>query len=339
MSRVDVFVPCYNYACYLRGCVESILQQERVQVRVLILDDASTDHTPVIGRALADEDGRVEYRRHTVNRGHIATYNEGIEWAEGDFTVLLSADDQLTPGALGRAACLLNRYSEVGLVYGRVIKTRDPSSMTYTSPAYYASQVLTGTEFLELCCTGNSYAENIVPTPTAVVRTTIQKQLGGYRKELPHTGDLEMWLRFAAHSSIGKIEADQAYYRFHTSNMHTHYLGMRDLKQRADAWDLFFQAYGGRLEHGDHIRRLSLRRIAEGAFWQASEAFEEGKEAECNDLLDFALSLDPSLSSWSSWQRLRLKRVLGPAVWGAIRPLVRRMTRTADYTSESAAMV
>ena len=40
---------------------------------------------------------------HSVNRGHIATYNEGLKIASGDYVVLLSADDALTPGSLSRA--------------------------------------------------------------------------------------------------------------------------------------------------------------------------------------------------------------------------------------------
>jgi glycosyltransferase involved in cell wall biosynthesis len=70
MSRVDVVIPCYKYAHYLHGCVESVLSQEGVEVRVLILDDASPDNTPEVGEELARQDGRVEYRRHAVNRGN-----------------------------------------------------------------------------------------------------------------------------------------------------------------------------------------------------------------------------------------------------------------------------
>src|SRR5436190_991816 len=104
MASVDVFVPCYNYARFLRECVGSVLAQEGVDVRVLILDDSSTDDSEQVGRALAAEDPRIEYRRHEKNRGHIATYNEGVEWIAGDYAMLLSADDMLAPGALARAA-------------------------------------------------------------------------------------------------------------------------------------------------------------------------------------------------------------------------------------------
>jgi len=43
---VDVIVPCYNYGAYLVGCVRSLLDQEGVAVRVLIIDDHSGDNTP-----------------------------------------------------------------------------------------------------------------------------------------------------------------------------------------------------------------------------------------------------------------------------------------------------
>ena len=71
------------------------------------------------------QDPRVEYRRHQVNQRHIATYNEGLDWATGAYTLLLSADDLLAPDALARAVSLLDRYSNVGFVYGAQIRFRD----------------------------------------------------------------------------------------------------------------------------------------------------------------------------------------------------------------------
>src|SRR4051794_4607901 len=127
MSRVDVVIPCYNYGRFLRDCVASVLGQAGVDVRVLVIDDCSKDDTPAVGAVLAAADARVEFRRHAVNRGHIATYNEGLlEWAAGDYALLLSADDLLIPGALARAAALMDAHPEVGMTYGWEIKTPHP---------------------------------------------------------------------------------------------------------------------------------------------------------------------------------------------------------------------
>jgi len=119
VSSVDVFVPCYRYGHYLRSCVTSILFQVDVDVRVLILDDASPDNTAEVAAELVKEDPRVTYVRHEVNHGHIATYNKGIEWANADYQLLLSADDYLLPGALSRLTKLTANHPKVGLVFGR----------------------------------------------------------------------------------------------------------------------------------------------------------------------------------------------------------------------------
>src|SRR5207302_31443 len=81
--------------------------------------------------------------------------------------------------------------------------------------------ILRGEAFVEACCTS---ADNPVATPTAVVRTALQHEIGGYRKSLPYTADLEMWLRFAARACVAWVDAHQAYKRLHASNMQHQYV-------------------------------------------------------------------------------------------------------------------
>src|SRR6516164_9433107 len=104
VGRIDVFIPCYNYGGFLYQSVNSVLSQVGVDVRALVIDDASPDNTAEVASALAREDSRVTVIRHSTNKGHINTYNEGIEWASADYMLLLPADDYLLPGALRRAA-------------------------------------------------------------------------------------------------------------------------------------------------------------------------------------------------------------------------------------------
>ena len=209
MSSVDVIVPCYRYGHFLRQCVESVLTQSLQNVRVLIIDDASPDSTAEVAADLVRDDPRVTFVRHSVNKGHIATYNEGIEWASADYMLILSADDYLLPGALSRAADLMDAHSEVGFTFGNVIERSDSGTETPVKCVVDATKnsgrrILGGLELIELSGPGN-----IVSTCTAVVRTELQKRLGGYRRELPHAGDMEMWLRFAAHASVGFVSSFQ----------------------------------------------------------------------------------------------------------------------------------
>src|SRR5947209_4282299 len=107
---VTVVIPCYNYGRYLRGAVKSVLDQPGVDVEAIVIDDASTDGSADVVREVAAADPRVRAILHRSNFGHIATYNEGLEQASGDYVVLLSADDALTPGSLSRATALLETH-------------------------------------------------------------------------------------------------------------------------------------------------------------------------------------------------------------------------------------
>src|SRR6476469_4372162 len=115
---VSVVIPCYNYGRYLADAVASALDQRRLDVEVIIVDDASTDGSAAVARAIAAVDPRVEVLVHEQNAGHIRTYNDGLARATGDYLVLLSADDRLPRDAVTRAVALMERHPRVGLVYG-----------------------------------------------------------------------------------------------------------------------------------------------------------------------------------------------------------------------------
>lgn len=329
MPSIDVIVPCYRYAHFLRECVSSVLAECELQVRVIILDDASPDNTPEVAGQLVREDPRVTYRRHAVNLRHIATYNEGIEWLEADYMLLLSADDYLLPGALKTAVAFLEAHPDVGFIYGKAILT-PASGITAvpsgTAPASNQWRTLRGRDFMdELIARGTI---NTVPTPTAIVRTQLLKQVGGYRPELPHTGDMEMWLRLAAHSGVGELDGYLAVWRRHESNMQFEYYrkdyGVADLDQRRAAIDCFIDSCGAVLEDAASLRNRLLAPLAQAALKHASGAFNDG----CGDVVDrlvkFALSADPEIKRTGRWKLLTLKRCFGMRLWKVVySPLAR----------------
>ncbi|MGE0024279.1 MAG: glycosyltransferase family 2 protein [Hyphomicrobium sp.] len=320
MSSIDVIVPCYRYAHYLRQCVESVLDQEGVDVRVLILDDASPDHTPEVGQALAREDKRVTYVRHAVNKKHIATYNEGIDWISADYYLLLSADDYLLPGALARAAALLDARPDVGFVFGNANELQEDGteSRMDTFGDGSGDRVVSGEEFIEI-----NWPYNAVPTPTAVVRTSLQKEVGGYRPELPHAGDMEMWMRLAARAPVGMIDAAQAVYRRHASNMSYAYFRqsrLPDLEQRQLVAEGFLASSGPLLRDPEGLRRRMFRALSLGAVGYASSAFNDGDLDLSERFTKAARSLYPGVWRTLPWAKLRFKRLFGQKVWRAMQP-------------------
>jgi hypothetical protein len=166
-----------------------------------------------------------------------------------------------------------------------------------------------------------------------VVRTELQKRLGGYRHELPHSGDMEMWLRFAAHASVGFVSAYQGVYRRHSASMSTAYYFisdgrqiftkngyLADLHQRKSAFGCFFERCDDVLPQCEDLCRRLHRRLSEMAMMHAHTAFNDGQMEESTELSDFALEVCPEIKSSSAWVKLTCKRWIGARTWRAVRP-------------------
>jgi hypothetical protein len=294
MATVDVIVPCYKYGHFLRECVESVLAQSLRTVRVLIIDDASPDATAEVATQLMREDPRVAFIRHAANRGHIETYNEGIEWASADYMLLLSADDVLLPGALMRATRFMDDRKEVGLIHGGWVDYHLMASLSPLDDEDGTWHLSSGAAFLtQICATG----QNPICTPTAIVRTTLQKGLGGYRAELPHSGDLEMWMRFAAHSAVARVDKPLAVRRRHDRNMSSEFYAtvVQDYFQRKAAFDAFFDSFADKIPEGRRLQANAYRTLAEQMFWTGIGQFCRRNRRTSQQLLSLAFELRPDL--------------------------------------------
>jgi glycosyltransferase involved in cell wall biosynthesis len=322
MSSVDAIIPCYQYGHFLRECAESVLKQCGPELRLLIIDDASTDNTPQVAQELAHSDPRVEFRRHATNHGHIATFNEGIDWAAADYMILLSADDYLMPGAIERSVRLMDDNPSVGLTFGRAIALHEGREEALAPPAGLGpgTRILSGRDFIRI-----GGARNIVLAPSVVVRTSLQKKVGGYLPDLTHSGDMEMWLRFAAHGRVGYIDAIQAVYRRHSTNMSGGYSAEQDFHQRKLAFERFLDGCAAVLPDVDELRSWLMRHLALDAISSASRAFNEGDVGLSERLLALASNLDPEVTRSRRWWLLACKRQLGSRGWQLLRPAIERL--------------
>lgn len=308
---VSVVIPCYNYGRYLPECVDSVLSQPDVSVDVLVIDDASPDGSAEVARQLAVGDARVRAVFHQANRGHIATYNEGLAQARGDYTVLLSADDRLTPGCLGRATSLMEEHPSVGLTYGFPVDLTDD----HLPPARTAATdwiIWPGHQWIAHRCRSG---HNVVRSPEAVIRTSVLHSIGYYRSDLPHTADFEMWMRAATVSDIGFIVgADQAYYRLHDHNMHhSSFDILGDVSGRLQSFDVLFDERSEFLPDSALMRATAHRVLAREALDHAISAYARGAVSTepVDGYVAFALRAWPDarqLGAWQALSRLRARQ-------------------------------
>lgn len=97
--RISIVLPCYNAAAHLPETLASLSGQTFRDFECIAIDDGSTDATRVILEAHAAIDLRFKIISRE-NRGLIATLNEGIAAAHGEWIARMDADDIAHPTRL-----------------------------------------------------------------------------------------------------------------------------------------------------------------------------------------------------------------------------------------------
>lgn len=106
--NVSVIIPVYNAEAFLKKAVQSALRLDEVK-EILLIEDASPDHSLEICRELVSEHNKVKLFQHSDKRNHGAgaSRNLGLEKANQEFVAFLDADDYY----------LLNRFEADREVY------------------------------------------------------------------------------------------------------------------------------------------------------------------------------------------------------------------------------
>ena len=97
--KVSIVIPVYNKAEYIRGCLESLLQQDFDDFEIVAVNDGSTDDSGKICDEKAAENTRIRVI-HTENGGVTAARRKGVEQTKGEYIMFVDADDKLLPNAI-----------------------------------------------------------------------------------------------------------------------------------------------------------------------------------------------------------------------------------------------
>ena len=97
--RISIIVAAYNVAPYLDKCLKSIQEQTHKDFEVIVVDDGSTDDTPVICDKYAQNDFRFTII-HKKNEGLVCARRDGVKKATSEYVYFVDGDDWLYPGVV-----------------------------------------------------------------------------------------------------------------------------------------------------------------------------------------------------------------------------------------------
>lgn len=94
MNKISIIIPVYNSERYLNACLDSILGQTYQNFEIILVDDGSTDNSPVLCDQYMALDKRIRVI-HQDNKGVSIARNNGLDLATGDLISFIDSDDTL----------------------------------------------------------------------------------------------------------------------------------------------------------------------------------------------------------------------------------------------------
>ncbi len=110
-SKIDIsiIIPVYNCIEYLSCCLDSIVNQSKKEIEIIVVDDGSSDGSGELSEQFAKQDSRICVF-HTENRGLVAARKEGLRHCKGRYVLYVDADDWIDEDMCHDLYCLAESH-------------------------------------------------------------------------------------------------------------------------------------------------------------------------------------------------------------------------------------
>lgn len=188
-EKVSIILPTYNRAHTLQDAVNSVLNQSYPDFELLIIDDASTDHTEELVRSMQDE--RIVYYKLEKNSGASAARNCGLKHAHYDYIAFEDSDDIWHQDKLEKQMdVLVHADADTGFCYHKMRYDLEQQYIILPSDAIPLSKK-SGFIFDQLLY------DNLIGCPTILARRDCIMQTTFFDEEMKALEDYDLVLQMA----------------------------------------------------------------------------------------------------------------------------------------------
>lgn len=114
--KVSICIPTFNRAEKLDKALKSAINQDYPNIEIIVLDNASTDHTQTIVKNIQTNDNRVYYYVNPKNIGATNNFNKVVQLAKTEYYMWLADDDWMEPNYISVCMQELIKDSQLALV-------------------------------------------------------------------------------------------------------------------------------------------------------------------------------------------------------------------------------
>ncbi len=214
-ATVTLLMPCRNAGPHLEPALRSLLAQTRQDFALVLVDDASTDGSPELARAVAGD--RIRIERNAAPRGIPGNWNHALGLCDTGFAALVHQDDVYAPEWLAALLEALQRAPDAAFAHCRA-GTLDGAGRPHRGAAErYKATFWRGLPAVDREVHFRRLVQgNFVVCPSVVLRLSAVRAVGGFRADLRFAADWELWLRLLLCSGPAcAVDGEWVWYRRH----------------------------------------------------------------------------------------------------------------------------
>ncbi len=196
---VTIAIPTFNRASLLKECILSVLSQTYPNYEIIVSDNASTDDTQKVLQQFRGQKLRVVTQKNNI--GLLPNWNACLAEAKGEYFLLVSDDDKISPWLLESSVALVRRDRQIPIVialsevyFPDVERAWQPHSKLKTG-------IWNGVDILEELLK----LPMLAGMSTYMIRSDALRALGGFPVDHPHAADRAVWATLLSTGKAGFV--------------------------------------------------------------------------------------------------------------------------------------
>ena len=208
---LSVVMPTYNGEEFVAAALESVREQYRQAIELVIVDDGSSDNTlRIVGQFANDLSIRLLTPERMGN--WVAATNIGLRAASGEWACFLHQDDLWLPQRLAHLWPEMETSPATLITHNALYVGPDGQGLgRWTCPL--VPGVVSPEVFVE-----HLLVQNFIAIPSPVFRRDAVIQSGGLKEALWFSADWDLWLRLGAMGPVRFLDETLAAFRIHPSS-------------------------------------------------------------------------------------------------------------------------
>ena len=212
--RVSFIVLSYNYESHILKTIQSILDQTFSDFEIVVIDDASSDHSCEAVRSFGDP--RIHLYVNERNLGGAASYNRAVALCRGEYLVNLDADDWID---CRKTEVQLRAFGQDPLldILGTYVSYVDVEGNRHPQSAKYEAWT---NRPHDLNLVSSWIASNFLCRSSTMLRRSVHERIGLDEPTMVRAPDYELWTRALSKGCrFGVIREPLTFYRLHSRSV------------------------------------------------------------------------------------------------------------------------